>query len=38
MLTMDQISIYLYLFYMQMTQSYFLLLKPWKIQPRFRKI
>ena len=33
MLTMDQISIY-----MRMTQSYFLLLKPWKIQPRFKKI
>ena len=33
MLTMDQISIYMW-----MTQSYFLLLKPWKIQPRFRKI
>jgi len=32
-LTIDQISIY-----MRMSQSYFLLLKPWKIQPRFRKI
>jgi len=30
---MDQISIY-----MRMTQSYFLLLNLWKIQPGFRKI
>jgi len=33
MLIMDRISIY-----MRMMQNYFLLLKPWKIQLRFKKI